>query len=217
MGTNSSALTNDQLKQYQCNTTFSQREICYLWDKFYEVCDVNEKVAKGESNTIRASFDQIKEMPELKENPFNQRICEVFSTVSEAILDRENSVNNNETSNSMSFENFLDMVYIFSEQASLGEKIKYAFKIYDEDNDGYIGRDDLHSIVSLMTKKQSDISGIDQGIKNEYYLTDQEITIITDKIMEESDIDHDQRLSTIEFESIVLQAPHFVSVFNIRF
>ena len=216
MGTNTSALTDDQLKQYQCNTTFSRREICYLWDKFYEVCDIKEKVAKGESNTIRASFDQIKEMPELKENPFNQRICEVFGTASEVILDRGNSSAANNETNSLSFENFLDMVYIFSEQASLGEKIKHAFKIYDEDNDGYIGRDDLHSIVSLMTKKQSDISSTDQGIENKY-LTDQEITIITNKIMEESDVDHDQRLSTIEFESIVLQAPHFVSVFNIRF
>jgi len=202
MGTNTSALTHDQLKQYQRNTTFSQRKICYLWDKFYKVCDINEKVAKGESNTIWATFDQIKAMPELRENPFNQRICEVFSTA------------NNDT-NSLSFENFLDMVYIFSEQASLEEKIKYAFKIYDEDNDGYIGRDDLHSIVSLMTKKQSDISGTDQS-KNEY-LTDQEITVITDKIMEESDVDHDQRLSIIEFKSIVSQVPHFVSIFQIRF
>ena len=45
--------------------------------------------------------------------------------------------------------------------------MKYAFKIY-EDNDGYIGRDDLHSIVGLMTKKQYTGSS-DQGID---FLTD---------------------------------------------
>ena len=212
MGANTSALTDDQLKQYQRNTSFSRKEICSLWNKFYKLCDINDKIVKGEADSIRASFDQIKMMPELKENPFNQRICEVFATPSEAILDKEDGSTNNET-NSLSFENFLDMVYIFSEQAPLEDKIKYAFKIYDEDNDGYISRDDLHSIVSLMTKKQNATSS-DQDID---YLTDQEITIIADKIIEESDVDHDQRLSTIEFESIVLQAPQFINTFHIRF
>lgn len=215
MGANTSALTDNQLKQYQRNTSFSQKEICYLWNKFYKLCNINEKIVKGESNSIRASFDQIKAMPELKENPFNHRICEVFATPSEVMLDSENGSANSEA-NSLSFENFLDMVYIFSEQASLEEKMKFAFKIYDEDDDGYIGRDDLHSIVSLMTKKQNDTSGGDQGIKNDS-LTDQEINIIADKIIEESDVDHDERLSAIEFESIVLQAPHFVKTFHIRF
>ena len=212
MGANTSALTDDQLKQYQRSTSFSRREICSLWNKFYKVCDINDKIVKGEADSIRASFDQIKMMPELKENPFNQRICEVFATPSEEILDEEEGSANDEI-NSLSFENFLDMVYIFSEQAPLEEKIKYAFKIYDEDNDGYIGRDDLHSIVTLMTKKQNATSS-DQGIDN---LIDQEITIIADKIIEESDVDHDQRLSIIEFESIVLQAPHFINTFHIRF
>ena len=216
MGINTSALTDDQLKQYQHNTSFSQKEICHLWNKFCEVCNINDKIMKGESNSIQATFDQIKSMPELKENPFNQRICEVFATPSEVICDDEDSSTTN-TTDSLSFENFLDIVYIFSEQAPLEEKIKYAFKIYDEDNDGYIGRDDLHSIVTLMTKKQNCIGGGDQGSKNDEYLTDQEITIIADKIIEESDVDHDQRLSAIEFESIVLQAPQFINTFHIRF
>jgi len=212
MGANTSALTDDQLKQYQLNTSFSRKEICSLWNKFYKICDMNEIIVKGEANNVRASFDQIKMMPELKENPFNQRICEVFATPSEEIFDEEDA-SADKTIDSLSFENFLDMVYIFSEQASLEEKMKYAFKIYDEDNDGYIGRDDLHSIVGLMTKKQNTASS-DQGID---YLTDQEITIIADKIIEESDVDHDQRLSPIEFESVILQAPHFINTFHIRF
>ena len=214
MGANTSALTDDQLKQYQHNTSFSRKEICSLWNKFYKVCDINDKIVKGEASSIRASFDQIKMMPELKENPFNQRICEVFATSSETILDGEDSSANDEIT-SLSFENFLDMVYIFSEQAPLEKKIKYAFKIYDEDNDGYIGRDDLHSIVSLMTNKQGQVTTSGgQGIDN---LTDQEITIIANKIIEESDVDHDQRLSAVEFESVVLQAPHFINTFHIRF
>lgn len=212
MGANTSALTDEQLKQYQGYTTFSRKEICYLWNKFYKVCETSDKIVKGRSDSIQASFDQIKAMTELKENPFNQRICEVFATPAEV----EDGSTRNKV-NYLSFENFLDMVYIFSEQAPLRKKIEYAFKIYDEDDDGYIDRDDLRSIVTLMTTKQNSTSGGDQGIKNDDYLTDQEITIITDKIIEESDIDHDQRLSPIEFESIVLQAPQFINTFKIRF
>lgn len=216
MGLNSSALTDDQLKQYQHSTSFSRKEICHLWNKFCKVCNINDKIIKGESNSIRATFDQIKSMPELRENPFNQRICEVFATPSEVLCNDEDSSATN-TTDSLSFENFLDVVYIFSEQAPLEDKIKYAFKIYDEDNDGYIGRDDLHSIVTLMTKKQNCIGGGDQGSKNDEYLTDQEITIIADKIIEESDVDHDQRLSDNEFKCIILQAPQFINTFHIRF
>ena len=111
------------------------------------------------------------------------------------------------------------MVFIFSEQASRDKKLEYAFKMYDEDKDGFIGRDDLYNIVTLMTSKSrgQPTGPTDQGTDNDQ-LTEQEISIITDRIMEESDLDHDQRLSETEFENIVLQAPqYFFNVFHIRF
>jgi calcium and integrin-binding protein 1 len=41
---------------------------------------------------------------------------------------------------SLSFEDFLDLYSTFSEQASRDVKTTFAFKIYDFDNDGLIGK-----------------------------------------------------------------------------
>jgi len=216
MGGSSSVLTEEQLEDYKKITSFSRGEILRLWDKFYKLCDTQDKVEKGQSHSVRVGFVQIKTMPELKENPFKHRICQVFATKTSIPLDGEEE--DDLETDSLSFENFLDMVFIFSEQASHEKKLDYAFKMYDDDNDGYIGRDDLYNIVTLMTSKSRGqlAATTDQGTDSDQ-LTDQEINILTDKIMDESDLDHDQRLSKTEFENIVSQAPHFFNVFHIRF
>ena len=41
-------------------------------------------------------------------------------------------------SGDMSFEDFLDMMSVFSEGATRDVKASYAFRIYDFDDDGYI-------------------------------------------------------------------------------
>lgn len=48
-------------------------------------------------------------------NPFKDRICEVFSSVGNG---------------NMTFEDFLDMLSVFSEHAPKAVKVEYAFKIY---------------------------------------------------------------------------------------
>lgn len=52
----------------------------------------------------------------------------------------------------MSFEDFLDLMSIFSEQAPRDLKVFYAFKIYDFDGDKYIGSDDLGQALRLLTQ-----------------------------------------------------------------
>lgn len=51
----------------------------------------------------------------VQENPFKERICQVFSK---------------EGNGSLSFEDFLDLLSVFSEQAPRQIKVFYAFKIY---------------------------------------------------------------------------------------
>uniref|UniRef100_W5M6T5 Calcium and integrin binding family member 3 n=2 Tax=Neopterygii TaxID=41665 RepID=W5M6T5_LEPOC len=54
-------------------------------------------------------------MPELKDNPFRQRIAEVFSEDGEG---------------NMTLDDFLDMFSVLSEMAPRDLKAYYAFKIY---------------------------------------------------------------------------------------
>lgn len=96
-------------------------------------------MVNGEASKLKLSKESIQNLPELVENPFKgkfykliinfikftlfvqiifflpARICEAFS--------RDGSGN-------LTFEDFLDMLSVFSEQAPRDIKVFYAFKIY---------------------------------------------------------------------------------------
>lgn len=63
----------------------------------------------------RIEAEKIMNIPELRVNPFNDRICKVFSSSGNG---------------DMSFEDFLDMMSVFSEAAPKKVKVEYAFRIY---------------------------------------------------------------------------------------
>lgn len=65
--------------------------------------------------SIRLSHQDITVLEELRENPFKQRICEAFS--------RDGKGN-------LTFEDFLDLLSVFSEHCPRDIKVFYAFKIY---------------------------------------------------------------------------------------
>ena len=53
-------------------------------------------------------------------NPFKDRICEVFSSSDDG---------------NMTFEDFLDMMSVFSDSAPKNVKVEYAFRIYGKFED----------------------------------------------------------------------------------
>lgn len=78
---------------------------------------VPKQMTDGEASTVRLPRQDIEQLDELKENPFKQRICEAFS--------RDGLGN-------LTFEDFLDLLSVFSEQAPRDIKLFYAFKIYGQ-------------------------------------------------------------------------------------
>ncbi|XP_054739519.1 uncharacterized protein LOC129245411 isoform X2 [Anastrepha obliqua] len=147
---------------------------------------VPRQMTEGQASSVKVPCECIEKMPELRENPFRRRICEAFS--------RDGQGN-------LSFEDFLDALSVFSEQAPRDIKVFYAFKIYDFDQDGFIGHGDLMSCLTTMTKNE---------------LSPEEHQQIADKVMEEADVDGDGKLSFLEFEHVILRAPDFLSTFRIR-
>ena len=89
--------------------------------------DANPLGERVESKIIAGYF------PELKANPFGLRICQVFSS--------------DETGETMNFEDFLDMISVFSENAPLQMKADWAFRIFDFDEDGKITASDIERVV----------------------------------------------------------------------
>ena len=169
-----------------------------------------------ESHTLTIAVEKIEKMPELKvthplllcpfclirrsdassrqENPFKRRICEVFS---------------HDGSGNMTFDDFLDMLNVFSESAPRDLKVYYAFKIYgrddlsfllltvcaDYDGDHFITAYDIEQTTIALTRNE---------------LSPDEIQDVCDRVIEEANNDDDGVISLAEFQAVISRSPDFL-------
>ncbi|XP_015744478.1 calcium and integrin-binding protein 1 [Python bivittatus] len=104
----------------------------------------------------------------------------------------------------MSFEDFLDMLSVFSDSATLEIKSHYAFRIFDFDDDGTLDKKDLEKLVNSLTGEGEDSR-----------LSALEMDQLIQNILEESDIDKDGTINLSEFQHIISRSPDFTSSFKI--
>lgn len=121
----------------------------------------------------------------------------------------------------MTFNDFIDMLSVLSENASRDNKLYYAFKIYgrlqttksyghpnfqidlifspffseDFNEDQLINADDIEQVIQTLTRNE---------------LTQEEVAIVRDKVLEEADIDDDKCISFSEFRHVISRAPEFL-------
>ncbi|KAF4525481.1 hypothetical protein B566_EDAN002339 [Ephemera danica] len=188
MGNKVVTFTEEQIEDYQDCTYFTRKEILRVHKRFREVSpDIVPRIMTGdEPSTIKVPLHLMETLPEFRENPFRRRIFEIFSS---------------DGSGNMTFEDFLDLLSVLSEQAPRDIKVFYAFKIYDFDGDQMVGPGDMQMALSLLTSGE---------------LNADEASQVCSKVVEESDVDGDGKLSFIEFEHVILRAPDFLSTFHIR-
>ncbi|XP_012938224.1 calcium and integrin-binding family member 3 [Aplysia californica] len=188
MGNKVTTFTEVQLEAYQDCTYFTRKDILRVFQRFRELAPdmIPYDMTSDEGSRLKIPLDKLEEMPELKENPFRRRICQVFS---------------DDGTGDMAFEDFLDMFSVFSEAAPRDIKSAYAFKIYDYDNDNFLGKFDLEKTLKSLTQDS---------------LTKDEVTFVVNKVLEETDLDDDEMLSFIEFEHVISRAPEFLNTFHIR-
>ncbi|XP_072027235.1 calcium and integrin-binding family member 2-like [Amphiura filiformis] len=183
MGGSHSSFTEAELQDYQELTFFSKKEILHVHKRFHLL----------DPDAVRANKDvclpqgTVCELPELKVNPFKDRICKVFSSQGDG---------------SLSFEDFLDMMSVFSDAAPKSVKSEYAFRIYDFDEDDFVSSGDLREVINRLTGEQQ--------------LSDEDMQQLINNILEESDLDDDDALSFAEFEHVISKAPDFMNSFRIR-
>ncbi|KAK7073094.1 Calcium and integrin-binding member 3 [Halocaridina rubra] len=188
MGNKVCALSEDQLEEYQACTFLSRKNILRAERMFRSVSDrgLPAVIHPECASTYTVPYQSLETLTELKENPFRRRMCEVFSDDSSAAL---------------TLNQFLEMFSVFSEHAPREIKAAYAFRVYDFDGDNYTGEDDLLHAVKHLTHDM---------------LTPDEYSTIVSKVLEESDVDCDGRLSQSEFTHVILKSPDFVPNFHIR-
>lgn len=186
MGSSQSVFSEQELNDYQDLTYFTKKEILHVYKRYSELFE--EGTSAGENmKSASLSKEKILKLPELKVNPFNDRIVKVFSS---------------SDTGDMTFEDFLDMMSVFSDGAPKNVKVEYAFRIYDFDEDDMISSDDLKEVVDRLTGDQK--------------LNENEMQQLIDNILEEADLDDDDSLSFAEFEHVISKAPDFINSFRIR-
>ncbi|XP_031443832.1 calcium and integrin-binding protein 1 isoform X1 [Phasianus colchicus] len=188
MGASSSLLPREALGEYQELTFLNKQEILLAYKRFSELLP---KEQRENACSVRVPKSQILTLPELRANPFQHRICRVFST----------SVDGDD---SLSFEDFLDMLSAFSDAATSDIKSNYAFRIFDFDEDGVLDRKDLEKLVNCLT-----------GQGEETRLSSTEMEQLIRNVLEESDIDKDGTINLSEFQHVISRSPDFVSSFKI--
>jgi calcium and integrin-binding protein 1 len=176
--------TPEELDDYQNLTFLTKKEIFEAYKKFRALDP--QRVSESKQNPL--SVELVTSLPELRVNPFADRICQVFSSTHDGKI---------------SFEDFLDMMSVFSDAAPSTVKMEYAFRIYDFDGDDLLNASDLAEIVNRLVSPNKPLSS-------------QESKHLVRHLLEETDLDEDQALSFAEFEHAVSKAPDFARVFVIR-
>lgn len=138
MGQRQGVFEEAHLEQYQECSYFTKEEIVRLYERFSALNP--DKISPKRANVAtRLSFTEVQDLPELRENPFKERMCEVFSTGNRGLH----------------FEDFLDMFSVFSERAPWDLKATYAFRIFDFNNDAAICRSDIQQILKCLTGRHT--------------------------------------------------------------
>ena len=86
------------------------------------------------------------------------------------------------------FQEFVSGLSAFSSKGNKEEKLRFAFKVYDIDRDGYISNGELFIVLKMMVGSN---------------LKDQQLQQIVDKTIMEADLDRDGKISFEEFTRMV--------------
>eukprot|EP00762_Andalucia_godoyi_P003472 ANDGO_04314.mRNA.1 Calcineurin subunit B len=170
MGGSLSHFSPDELSKLESNTFLTREEIEKVW-KMYS--------GLGGTMHIPVSGDKLPQIPAFRFNPFTPRLVPVFGDAQ---------------SNTMNWDQFLDLFSVLSMRADPRVKLQAAFHIFDMDNDSYISETDLVDVIRLLSGNE---------------LSDEEVLYCTKKAMDEADIDSSGSLSFLEFSRVASRIPDF--------
>merc|ERR1711936_386877 len=81
------------------------------------------------------SIEEFMSLPELQQNPLVRRVIDIF--------DEDNN-------GEVDFKEFIQGLSHFSAKGNVESKLKFAFRIYDMDNDGFISNGELFQVLKMM-------------------------------------------------------------------
>ncbi|CAH1262853.1 calcineurin subunit B type 1 isoform X3 [Branchiostoma lanceolatum] len=124
-------------------------------------------------NSGALSVEEFMSLPELQQNPLVQRVIDIFDQDGNGEVD---------------FKEFIEGMSQFSMKGDKNTKLRFAFKIYDMDKDGYISNGELFQVLKMMVGSN---------------LKDTQLQQIVDKTIINADKDGDGKISFEEFCEVV--------------
>ncbi|KAG6375057.1 hypothetical protein JVT61DRAFT_3839 [Boletus reticuloceps] len=152
------------MEDMQKRSNFTSAELERLKKRFMKLD------SDGSGSIDREEFLQI---PQIASNPLASRMIAIFDEDGGGTVD---------------FQEFVGGLSAFSSRGGREEKLRFAFKVYDVDRDGYISNGELFLVLKMMVGNN---------------LKDQQLQQIVDKTIMEGDHDRDGKLSFEEFAQMV--------------
>ncbi|KAJ1800303.1 Calcineurin subunit B [Coemansia sp. RSA 2399] len=158
---NANSIALDELVD---SSNFTAEEIQRLYKRF-------SKLDKDNSGTI--DKDEFLSIPQLANNPLSGRLIDIFDTDGGGDVD---------------FKEFITGLSTFSSKGKKEEKLRFAFKIYDMDRDGFISNGELFHVLRMMVGNN---------------LTPAQVQQIVDKTIRDADKNGDGKIDFEEFQQFV--------------
>ncbi|KAH8113289.1 calcium/calmodulin-dependent protein phosphatase [Phellopilus nigrolimitatus] len=152
------------MEDMQRRSNFNASELERLKKRFMKLD------SDGSGSIDREEFLQI---PTIANNPLAGRMIAIFDEDGSGTVD---------------FQEFVGGLSAFSSKGGRDEKLRFAFKVYDMDRDGFISNGELFLVLKMMVGNN---------------LKDQQLQQIVDKTIMEADKDGDGKLSFEEFAMMV--------------
>ena len=207
MGGSNTKLTRGETEDYKSLTFLTEKEVELCYTKFSKLLSEQQTAELKSPETLTINnpkfpvpiSDLIEKLPELKQNPFARRMCQVFSR----------------DQNKMFFEDFLDMMSVLSENAPTQVKAEWAFRIFDEDGDGRLDRKDILKVVRKMTL-EDDQEGDEEDARSDREMQEDQLNKVVTMVIMETDINKSESISLVEFKQMVSKSHDFEDNFRIK-
>ena len=126
----------------------TKRYCLYNWVHFlHDVgCFRFKKLDADGSGSL--TMEEFLSLPELMGNPIVQRVVGKFLRIRNRHLSALVDVFDDDKNGEVNFKEFLQGLSAFSAKGQKEAKLRFAFRIYDMDNDGFISNGELYQVTS---------------------------------------------------------------------
>jgi Ca2+-binding EF-hand superfamily protein len=174
--------TSQEYAAISAETKFTEEELKRLWQKFLRT--FGENVADGKIDP-----DQFRTALGIKDLGFADRVFAAF--------DRDSS-------REIDFVEFARGVSAMSPRATLAEKARFCFMVYDADGNGEIDRQELRSILMYSLRENSAVQ-----------LSEEQLLKIIDRTYDKMDKNGDGGISFAEFQNEAMKNPAILACVNL--